>query len=107
MRFLFLAIFFAMGADANQATFTWDDPADPSIVEETRLYRVGPTDIDDVVGVVQMPGNTIDIDVPDGANCYYATHANSEYESDQSNEVCLSIPSAPANLKIEITITLN
>ena len=85
----------------HDLTFMWDSPTDTTGIEETRIYQDG---IVAPIAVAPMPFNqiTINLNLPRGNYCYFATHANAILESDASNVVCITMPMKPNNLKVQV-----
>ena len=101
MKYLVLLLMFSMSASAIELGFEWDPPADPTLVDETRLYLTGGTV---PVGVAIMPASTLTVDMVDltpGRYCFVATHANTDMESGYSNEVCVRVPGKPERLRVK------
>ena len=105
MRHYLALAFLAAAPVAHSITlgFAWDAPADPSLIDETRLYASGS---EMLLGVAPMPDTTIYIDMgdlPAGRYCFVATHAATDdgitHESGFSNEVCLRMPGKPEKLR--------
>lgn len=107
MKYLIPLLFFlSITAQARVINFAWDPPVDPTGIDETRLYQTGE---ETPLAVVPMPDNTGSVDMgamAAGTYCFYATFANAEVESDSSKEVCISMPEAPQNFTITISITV-
>ncbi len=104
-----LLVLFSGVANAVNLHFMWDSPADPSLVNETRLYESGSPE---PIGVAAMPDTELVVDgdavgVVTGSHCFFATHANDDAESNPSNELCITIPPTPLGLIVEIKIAVD
>jgi hypothetical protein len=104
MRAVIVALTLALPALAVAADvhFTWTAPTDPPLgyVVERKSGLAGP------YGSVGYPSGTTwtETDLPASSSlpvCYQVRAVNERGLSAPSNEVCLSLPQAPVNLKVE------